>query len=111
MGGTGNNGAWACLERGGGQTFSTGTDGLASMLIRWVLNSGQVLNFCGFQFRASGNPTTTLLASDTFANVAFRDLWVSLVYVAGLLLLSWFAFRRSQMVEYKTLWIQSLKEE
>jgi len=69
------------------------------MLMRWVLNPGQVLNFCGFQFRASGNPTTTLLASDTFANVAFRDLWVSLVYVAALLLLSWFAFRRSQIVE------------
>ncbi len=99
MGATGTTAACAGLERGGGQTFSTGTDGLASMLMRWVLNPGQVLNFCGFQFRASGNPTTTLLASDTFANVALRDLWVSLVYIAGLLILSWFAFRRSQIVE------------
>jgi ABC-type transport system involved in multi-copper enzyme maturation permease subunit len=100
MGGTGTTGECAGVTRGGeGQTFSTGTDALASMLMRWVLNPGQVLNFCGFQFRASGNPTTTLLSSDTFANVAFRDLWVSLVYVAGLLLLSWFAFRRSQIVE------------
>src|SRR5437899_6933073 len=50
MGATGTTAACAGLERGGGQTFSTGTDGLASMLMRWVLNPGQVLNFCGFQF-------------------------------------------------------------
>ncbi len=98
--GTGAQGTTASCEgvtRGGGETFSTGTDGLASMLMQWVLNPGHILNFCGFQFRASGAPTT--IASDTFANVAFRDLWVSLVYIAGLLLLSWFAFRRSQIVE------------
>jgi len=99
MGAAGTTGHCEGLTRGEGQTFSTGTDALASMLMRWVLNPGQVLNFCGFQFRASGAPTGTLLSSDTFANVAFRDLWVSLIYVAGLLLLSWFAFRRSQIVE------------
>ena len=99
MGATGTTNQCAGLTRGEAQTFSTGTDALASMLMRWVLNPGQVLNFCGFQFRASGPPSSTLLSSDTFANVAFRDLWVSLVYVAGLLVLSWFAFRRSQIVE------------
>jgi ABC-type transport system involved in multi-copper enzyme maturation permease subunit len=99
MGARGTTGGCVGLEAGEGQTFSTGTDALASMLMRWVLNPGQVLNFCGFQFRASGPSTATLLSSDTFANVAFRDLWVSLVYVAGLLLLSWFAFRRSQIIE------------
>jgi ABC-type transport system involved in multi-copper enzyme maturation permease subunit len=98
-GATGTTGVCEGLERGTGQTFSTGTDGLASMLMQWVLNPGQVLNFCGFRFRAAGAPTTTLLSSDTIANVAFRDLWVSLVYIAGLLLLSWFAFRRSQISE------------
>ncbi len=98
-GATGTTGACEGLERGGGRSFSTGTDGLASMVMQWVLNPGQVLNFCGFRFRAAGAPTTTLLSSDTIGNVAFRDLWVSLVYVFGLLLLSWFAFRRSQIVE------------
>lgn len=98
-GATGTTGMCAGVERGGGRTFVTGTDGLASMLMRWVLNPDQVLNFCGFQFRAMGNPSATTLSSDTFANVAFRDLWVSLVYIAALLLLSWFAFRRSQVAE------------
>jgi ABC-type transport system involved in multi-copper enzyme maturation permease subunit len=98
-GATGTTGVCEGLERGGGQTFSTGTDGLASMLMQWVLNPAQVLNFCGFRFRAAGAPTTTLLSSDTIGNVAFRDLWVSLIYIGGLLLLSWFAFRRSQISE------------
>ena len=100
-GAPGTTGSCTGVERGGGggQSFTTGTDGLASMLMRWVLQPGQVLNFCGFQFRAGGNTTATTLSSDTFANVAFRDLWVSLVYIAGLLLLSWFAFRRSQISE------------
>jgi Cu-processing system permease protein len=98
-GATGTTAACEGLERGGGQSFSTGTDGVASMLMRWVLNPNQTLNFCGFRFRSSGAPTATLLSSDTIANVAFRDLWVSLVYIAALLLLSWFAFRRSQISE------------
>ena len=95
---TGTTGSCEGLERGA-NTYTTGTDGLASMLMGWILTPGQVLNFCGFRFRAMANPTTTTLSSDTFANVAFRDLWVSLVYIAGLLLLSWFAFRRSQIAE------------
>ncbi len=98
-GAQGTTGSCEGVTRGGGESFSTGTDGLASMLMQWVLNPVHVLNFCGLQFRAAGAPTGTLLSSDTFANVAFRDLWVSLVYVAGLLLLSWIAFRRSQIVE------------
>jgi ABC-type transport system involved in multi-copper enzyme maturation permease subunit len=98
-GATGTTGLCAGVERGGGPTYVTGTDGLASMLMQWVLNPGQILNFCGFQFRAGGNTIPATLSSDTFANVAFRDLWVSLVYIAALLLLSWFAFRRSQVAE------------
>lgn len=98
-GASGTTGQCTGITRGEGQAFTTGTDALASMLMRWVLNPDQVLKFCGFQFRAMGAPTGTILASDTFANVAFRDLWVSLVYIAALLLLSWFAFRRSQISE------------
>ena len=99
MGAAGTTGQCAGITQEGTRSFSTGTDALASMLMRWVLNPNQVLNFCGFRFRTGGQPTGTILASDTFANVAFRDLWVSLVYVAALLLLSLFAFRRSQIAE------------
>ena len=97
-GAAGTTGSCQGLERGA-NSYNTGTDGLASMLMNWVLTPGQTLNFCGLQFRAGGSATPTTLSSDTFANVAFRDLWVSLVYIGGLLLLSWFAFRRSQISE------------
>ena len=98
-GATGTTGSCVGIERGGGNTYSTGTDGLASMLMNWVLIPGTALNFCGFQFRGGGGTTATTLASDTIANVALRDLWVSLVYIGGLLLLSWFSFYRSQIAE------------
>ena len=84
------------LEAGG--TFSTGTDNLGYMLMQWVLNAGNTLNFCGFRFRA-GATETFLASSDTIANVALRDLGVTLAYLAVFLFLSWYAFRRSQIIE------------
>jgi ABC-type transport system involved in multi-copper enzyme maturation permease subunit len=84
------------LEAGG--TFATGTDNLAYMLMQWVLNGSTTLNFCGFRFRA-GATETFLSSSDTIANVALRDLGVTLAYLAVFLFLSWYAFRRSQIIE------------
>jgi ABC-type transport system involved in multi-copper enzyme maturation permease subunit len=84
------------LEAGG--TFATGTDNLAYMLMQWVLNGSTTLNFCGFRFRA-GATETFLSSSDTIANVALRDLGVTIAYLAVFLFLSWYAFRRSQIVE------------
>src|SRR5467141_62506 len=84
------------FEAGG--TFATGTDNLGSMLMQWALNGNTTLNFCGFRFR--GAATETFLASsDTIANVALRDLGVTLAYLAVFLFLSWYAFRRSQIIE------------
>jgi ABC-type transport system involved in multi-copper enzyme maturation permease subunit len=84
------------LEAGG--TFATGTDNLGYMLMQWALNGSNTLNFCGFRFR--GGATETFLASsDTIANVALRDLGVTLAYLAVFLFLSWYAFRRAQIIE------------
>jgi ABC-type transport system involved in multi-copper enzyme maturation permease subunit len=90
-----------CL--GGGRlssetTFATGTDNLGYMLMQWVLNGSTTLNFCGFRFRA-GATETFLASSDTIANVALRDLGVTLAYLAVFLFLSWYAFRRAQIIE------------
>jgi len=84
------------LEAGG--AFATGTDNLGYMLMQWALNGSTTLNFCGFRFR--GGATETFLASsDTIANVALRDLGVTLAYLAVFLFLSWYAFRRAQIIE------------
>ena len=84
------------LEAGG--VFATGTDNLGYMLMQWALNGGNILNFCGVRFRGGANETF-LASSDTIANVALRDLGVTLAYLAVFLLLSWYAFRRSQIIE------------
>ena len=83
---------------GAGTTFNTGTDNLGYMLLQWVLNGGQTLNFCGVRFRMSMTQTF-LASSDTIANVAFRDLGVTAIYLVVLLGLSWYAFHRSQIIE------------
>ena len=84
------------FEAGG--TFGTGTDNLGYMFMQWALNGSNALNFCGFRFR--GGATETFLASsDTIANVALRDLGVTLAYLAVFLFLSWYAFRRAQIME------------
>jgi ABC-type transport system involved in multi-copper enzyme maturation permease subunit len=84
------------LEAGG--AFATGTDNLGYMLMQWALNGSTILDFCGFRFR--GGATETFLASsDTIANVALRDAGVTLAYLAVFLFLSWYAFRRAQIIE------------
>ncbi len=78
--------------------FSTGTNALGRVIMEWVLNPGVALNFCGFRFSGRG-PETIQLSSDLVSNIGLRDLGVSLVYLAVLLLVSWFALRRSQIAE------------
>ena len=69
--------------------FATGTDNLGYLLMQWALNPNTTLNFCSLGSAAS----------DTIANVALRALGVAAVYLVGLLALSWYAFRRSQIIE------------
>ena len=99
--GGGATGSTSTCETGrlaNGEAFSTGTDNLGSMLMQWALNGNTTLNFCGFRFRA-GATETFLASSDTIANVALRDLGVTLAYLAVFLFMSWYAFRRSQIIE------------
>ncbi len=84
---------------GGGTSFSTGTDNLGYLLMQWVLNPDSTLNFCGVRFRGGSMAETFLSSSSTFADVALRALGVTAVYLAVLLVVSWYAFHRSQIIE------------
>ena len=97
-GATGSTGGCGQGRVEAGGTFATGTDNLGYMLMQWALNGSTTLNFCGFRFRA-GATETFLASSDTIANVALRDLGVTLAYLAVFLFLSWYAFRRAQIIE------------
>jgi ABC-type transport system involved in multi-copper enzyme maturation permease subunit len=82
----------------GADTFSAGTNALGSLLINWVLNPGLVLNFCGVSFTGNiGEPY--LISSDAISSVALRTFGISIGYIAVLLVVSWFFFRRSEIAE------------
>ena len=84
--------------RGGANSISTGTDNVGYLLMQLVLNPNLTLNFCGLRFRGSATETF-LSSSDSITTVASRALGVALAYIAVLLFLSWYAFRRAQITE------------
>jgi len=99
--GAGARGTTATCTNGtleAGNTFGTGTDNLGYMLMQWAMNGSTTLNFCGTRFMAR-TIETFLASSDTIANVALRDLGVTLAYLAVFLFVSWYTFRRSQIIE------------
>jgi ABC-type transport system involved in multi-copper enzyme maturation permease subunit len=84
--------------------FATGTDNLGYLLIQLILNPNMVLNFCGVRISPVGmgegqGRTLFVSSTATFASVALRDLGVTLAYLAILLMVSWYAFKRSQVIE------------
>jgi ABC-type transport system involved in multi-copper enzyme maturation permease subunit len=88
-------------EFGNPQVFATGTNELGNLLVRWVLYGSQVVNFCGIRIRVTGTSTPEFFraSADTIAGVATRDLAISIVYIAVLLFVSWFAFWKAQIKE------------
>ena len=97
--GNGATGSTSGCGGGEGTTFSTGTDNLGYLLIQLVLQPNTVLNYCGVRFRG-GMPTELFTSSSgTIADAALRALGVSGAYIIILLLASWYAFHRSQIVE------------
>jgi ABC-type transport system involved in multi-copper enzyme maturation permease subunit len=92
----------SALSRASATTFATGTDNLGYMLIQWVLNPGTTLNFCGVRINPGSHGQGVELftsSSAAMSAVAMRDLIVALLYPVVLLLISWYAFRRSQIIE------------
>ena len=88
----------------GGTAFATGTDNLGYLLIQSALNPNTVLNFCGVRISPAGmgkgeGRTLFVSSTGTFASLALQDLWVTAVYLTTLLLISWYAFKRSQIIE------------
>lgn len=97
-GATGSTAGCGAGELTTGTSFATGTDNLGYMLIQWALNPNSTLNFCGFRLR--GTMTETFVSSSaTIADAALRTVEVTVIYLAIFLFLSWFAFRRSQIIE------------
>jgi ABC-type transport system involved in multi-copper enzyme maturation permease subunit len=84
----------------GGSSLGSGTDWLGRLLSEWITHPNIVMNYCGVRFRGGGvGSEITFLSSDPISTVALRSLGVSLAYILGLLGVSWFVFRRTQILE------------
>ena len=91
-----------CLGNIGGEnptTLGSGTDWLGRLLAEWIVNPNLFLNYCGLRFRGGISSEIIPLSSDTISTMALRSLGVGLVYIIGLLAISWYAFRRTQILE------------
>ncbi len=96
---SGTPGSCQAIGGFGGDNFATGTNALGRLLVQWVLNPALTLNFCGFRLRPNGAPLPELLSSDNITTIVLRAVGVTVSYTAVLLLISWFAFRRTQVLE------------
>jgi ABC-type transport system involved in multi-copper enzyme maturation permease subunit len=83
----------------GGSQMGTGTDALGLLLVQWVLTPGLILNFCGVRFGGQGPPEPFFISSEPISATLLRTVGVSFFYIVALLAVSWFAFRRTQVLE------------
>jgi ABC-type transport system involved in multi-copper enzyme maturation permease subunit len=80
-------------------SLGSGTDWLGRLLSEWIVNPSLVLNYCGLRFRGGISSEIIPLSSDPISTMALRSLGVGLAYIVGLLAISWYAFRRAQILE------------
>jgi len=83
---------------GNATSFITGTNGLGSVIMNWILNPALSVNFCGIRFRGN-RPETFALSAESISTVALRDIGVGVVYIIALFVVSWLALRRTQITE------------
>ncbi len=99
-GATGSLGSCTSLgeSSSGMAPFATGTDNIGYMMIQWVLNPSSTLNFCGIRLRAM-TTESFLSSSASIGDATLRTLGVIAAYLAVFFVASWYAFRRSQIIE------------
>ncbi len=84
-------------ENGTPMSVSTGTDNIASNIIKCVLYPSVEVAYLKFSF-APGNPFTELFREPLWF-VLLRSLLVAFAYIIGLLAIAWHSFRRAQVLE------------
>ena len=85
-------------------SISTGTDNLGVNLVYYVLYPSANVSFSKIDLQAiqAGQttlPTTQILYTEPTSVIALRALGVSLAYILIFLLIAWYAFKRSQILE------------
>lgn len=80
-----------------GMTVSTGTDSIASNLITYVLNPSANVTYLKISFTP---PFTQVpLYTEPLSLVLARSIVVTAIYIAFFMFISWFAFKRAEVLE------------
>lgn len=84
-----------------GLPVSTGTDGIASNLVTYILHPSAEVNFykMGFTIGGRGGLTYTFLNTETLSSIIARELVTIAVYILVFSFIAWFALKRAQIAE------------
>jgi ABC-type transport system involved in multi-copper enzyme maturation permease subunit len=80
-------------------SVSTGTDNIASNLINYVLHPSAEVTFFKIGGFSAGEFSWTPLYAEPLSLVLLRSIIVAAAYVFVFLFISWYAFKRAQVLE------------
>jgi ABC-2 type transport system permease protein len=87
----------------GSTSIPTGTDGIATSLVSFILHPSYFVALAKVSASTSGSIVSnigfTVLSTQHISSVLFRSLGVASVYIIVFLFISWFAFRKAQVTE------------
>ncbi|MEM3402996.1 MAG: ABC transporter permease [Nitrososphaeria archaeon] len=82
-----------------GIAISTGTDNIAANLINYALYPSSNVTFFKMSALIGQSQQLIELYTESLSIVLLRSIAVALAYIFGFLLISWYAFKRAQMLE------------
>jgi ABC-type transport system involved in multi-copper enzyme maturation permease subunit len=82
-----------------GMSVSTGTDNIASNLINYVLHPSAEVTFFKIGGFSAGEFSWTPLYAEPLSLVLLRSIIVAATYIFVFLFISWYAFKRAQVLE------------
>lgn len=83
-----------------GLSVSTGTDNIAANLINYALHPSLNVTFYKISgFQPGGSPLMIELYSEPLSLILLRSITVATTYILVFLFISWYAFRRAQVLE------------
>ena len=78
---------------------STGTDGISTNLITYILHPNQGVTYYKIDIRGRGQEKVSLLSSEPLYTTVSRSIVVAVIYIFVFNLMAWFALKRAQVAE------------
>jgi len=84
-----------------GLQVSTGTDGIATNLVTYILHPSAEVNFYKMEFMigSRGGPTYTFLNTETLSSIITRESITIAAYILVFSFIAWLALKRAQVAE------------